>query len=206
MKSSTKGLVAGLVAVAFLLAAVGIFGVIGLGRLLSSPTASQWLSDLMLATPQFPSVNSLPELGRVEYDWLLYDLDGRSVRFSEFEGKTVFVNVWATWCPPCVMELPSIEKLHRSVDRSDVAFVIVSREDGAIVKEFVDRQPLDLPLYVTDSLPRELDGRSIPATFVLDERGVVVFRHLGPAQWGAEACREFLTGMAEASAGDSGRS
>jgi thiol-disulfide isomerase/thioredoxin len=195
MKSSTKQLLIGLLAGAILLACLQVAGLFGVSAVLSSETAQRWIAALILRTPRLPDLDSIPELSRADYEWTIRTLDGETVSFSEFRGKTVFLNIWATWCSPCVMELPSIEKLHRSVDASRVAFVILSREDEESVQAFVRRTPLDLPLYVVDEIPRVFESRGVPTTFIIDSRGAVVYEHTGAARWDGAESVAFLNGL-----------
>jgi len=192
MKSSTKGFLIGLVCGAILLVCFQIFSVIGLSLLFSSGTGKQWMADLMLSSPRFPDPDALSELGQADYGWAIQTLDGETVPFSNFQGQTVFLNIWASWCSPCAMEMPSIEKLHQSVDPSLVAFVILSREDRDVVRAFVERQPLDLPLYIAEELPSVFESSAVPATFIIDPAGRIVFKHMGAVKWDGAASEAFL--------------
>ncbi len=192
MKSSTKGFLIGLVSGAILLVCFQVFCLIGLGLLFSSSTRKQWMANLILRSPHFPATDSLSELGQADYGWAIQTLDGEAVSFADFQGKTVFLNIWATWCSPCMMEMPSIEKLHQSIDPSKVAFVILSREDEDVVRAFVEREPLDLPLYIAEELPSVFESTTVPATFIVDPAGKVVFKHTGAAKWDGTASEAFL--------------
>jgi len=192
MKSTTKGFLIGLACGATLLVSFQVFSLMGLGLLFSSSTGQQWVADLMLRSPHFPDTDSLSELGHADYGWAIQTLDGETVPFSDFQGKTVFLNVWASWCSPCVMEMPSIEKLRQSIDPSKVAFVIVSREEEQAVRAFAERQPLDLPLYIAEEVPSVFDSSTVPATFIIDPTGKVVFKHTGAVKWDGAASEAFL--------------
>ncbi len=192
MKSSTTGFLIGLVCGAILLVSLQVFSLFGLGLLFSSSTGKQWIADLMLRPPRFPDTDSLSELGQADYGWAIQTLDGETVSFSDFQGKTVFLNIWASWCSPCMMEMPSIEKLHKSIDPSKVAFVILSREDEDVVRAFVEREPLDLPLYIAEEVPSAFESSTVPATFIIDPAGKVVFKHTGAVKWDGAASEAFL--------------
>ena len=192
MKSSTKGFLIGLVSGAILLVGFQVFSLIGLGFLFSSNTGKQWMANLVLRSPRFPDTDSLSALGQADYGWAIQTLDGEMVSFADFQGKTVFLNIWATWCSPCVMEMPGIEKLHQSIDPSKVAFVILSREDEDVVRAFVEREPLDLPLYIAEEVPSVFESSTVPATFIIDPAGKVVFKHAGAVQWNGAASEAFL--------------
>ena len=195
MKSSTKTFLLGMVAGAALLFVLEIGGVMALGFLMSSPIGEKWVADRALQAPHFPPADEVVSFGQTDYDWSVRTSDGDAVPFSEFRGKTVFLNVWATWCPPCVMEMPNIERLYRSVDPSEVAIVLVSKESEEVVRAFLEREPRDLPLYVTDELPAVFDSTSVPITFVLDPGGTIVFKHTGAMRWDDPATVTFLNDL-----------
>jgi thiol-disulfide isomerase/thioredoxin len=96
----------------------------------------------------------------------------------------VFLNLWATWCPPCVAELPSIANLVRNARLKDVAFVCVTDEDAETVRQFLDRKQLNIPVLLTDDPPPPVfQTEGIPATFMIDPSGQVVLAEVGSAQW-----------------------
>ena len=192
MKSTTKGFLIGLLCGATLLVCFQVVSLFGLGFLMSTSTGQQWMADLVLRSPHFPDTGSLSDLGRADYGWTIQTLDGETVSFSKFQGKTVFLNFWATWCSPCVMEMPSIEKLHQSIDPSKVAFVILSREEEEVVQAFAERESLDLPLYIAEEVPSVFDSSTVPATFIIDSVGKVVFKHTGAVNWDDAASQAFL--------------
>ena len=88
---------------------------------------------------------------RVTYDFKLATLEGEHINFEIFKGKTVFFNIWATWCPPCIAEMPSIVKLHKEMG-NDVAFVMIAFDkDFEKAKEFNKRKGYNLPIYALGS-------------------------------------------------------
>ena len=88
-----------------------------------------------LSPPPFPQEESLADI-----EWKLQSLDGVETSFSAFEGKVLFVNLWATWCGPCVTEMPSIQRLYERFPREEVAFLLVSDEPPDVVGEFAEEQ------------------------------------------------------------------
>ena len=148
----------------------------------------------------FPSDSELHVLGTVDPDWTLQTLDGREVRFAQFQGKVVFLNFWARWCGPCVAEMPGIQDLHDGLKNNDgVAFVLATVDRPERVRRFLEHQQLHLPVYVsTAPLPSGLDASEIPVTYIINQRGEIVFRHLGAARWDTDACRSFLEHLLEA--------
>jgi thiol-disulfide isomerase/thioredoxin len=130
------------------------------------------------------------------YDFQLVNAGGRTVNFSEFEGKTVFMNLWATWCPPCIAEMPNIHSLYEKVG-GDVAFVMLSLDknpQSAI--EFVERKGFDFPVYfLRTELPATYQTDLIPSTYILSPDGKIVSEHHGLAKYDTEEFREFLQGL-----------
>jgi thiol-disulfide isomerase/thioredoxin len=132
-------------------------------------------------------------IGRLPDNWAITDLDGKEITAGDLRGKVVFLNVWATWCGYCIKEMPSIRALSESMRGSDVVFVILSEEPIKTVASFVKKENWGLPVYVTEEgLPPVLKTRGIPATFVINRRGEIVFKEAGARDWNTDAIRAFL--------------
>jgi thiol-disulfide isomerase/thioredoxin len=116
----------------------------------------------------------------------LQDLTGADVNISDFRGKIVFLNFWATWCPTCVVEMPSMEKLHRKLIDKDFALVTISiRDSAAEVKRFFKQNKLTFTALL-DSSGKTVPGfsiRAIPTTLLLDKTGRIIGRVMGPREW-----------------------
>ena len=141
---------------------------------------------------------SLPT-GAWDYGMDAVDLTGQPMDFSEFEGRVLILNFWATWCAPCVAEMPSLRRLLEKTSDLGVQFACVTREPAESVRKFVEKRPIGLPVYLLDTEPPErFKGRAIPATFVLDKNGMIVMRHFGAARWDAEDVIAFVRGLAAA--------
>ena len=146
-----------------------------------------------LSPPPLPVERSL-----ADFEWKLQSLDGEETSLAAFEGKVLFVNLWATWCGPCVVEMPSIQRLYEQFQQEDVAFVLVSDEPPDVVEPFVQEKGWELPMYVSnDARPSVFESRGIPATFILDREGRIVFSHVGSARWDDETSVRFLNGLLE---------
>jgi thiol-disulfide isomerase/thioredoxin len=104
------------------------------------------------------------------------DVDGNVVNLQSLKGKKLFVNLWASWCPPCKREMPSIEKLYQSVDKNKVAFVMISYDDQfEKAKKYVSSKGLKLPVYYpVENPPALFNVQGIPATFIFDENGELI--------------------------------
>lgn len=121
------------------------------------------------------------------YGWELQSLDGRSTNFSVSEKKVVLVNLWATWCPPCVAELPSMQRLYAKYG-DKVDFYFVTAESPEVVSSFLRKKGFDLPVYIEKQVPPKLlRSKTIPATFLLNKEGDIVIRDIGRARnWDSE--------------------
>ena len=142
-----------------------------------------------------PDVQLVDEKAITNYGWTFSKLDGTRVDFSQSKGKIVFLNFWATWCPPCLAELPSIERLYADYG-AQVDFYLVSAEDGEAVNRFVDKRPKSLPIYLnSQKAPATLEYTSLPTTFLIDKEGRVLLREEGAAQWDRPVFRKLLDSL-----------
>jgi len=126
-------------------------------------------------------------------DWTLHTLDGEKVSFSDYQGKTVFLNFWATWCKPCISEMESIQKLKSDMKDENIAFLLVTREKKETVHNFMKKHPLKLPIYRSgEGAPKMFKPDKFPYTLIIDEQGNVVFRRTGSMDWHKPAFRQLV--------------
>ncbi|MFD2599691.1 TlpA family protein disulfide reductase [Sphingobacterium corticis] len=129
----------------------------------------------------------------------LVDAEGNTVNTADLKGKVVFLNFWATWCGPCVAEMPSIQRLIEKMgDQQDVEFLLVEVEgDMTVAQEFLQKQKLKLPVYVPEgNIPETWMSGAIPATVVLDKDGRRVFTHKGMADYSDPEFMKYLQKLA----------
>lgn len=131
-----------------------------------------------------------PELPNMQ----LEDAGGQSHNLQAFKGKKVFVNLWASWCPPCKAEMPSIERLYKSVDADKAAFILLALDDKfETSKDYVRSARLDLPVYFAQGdLPQLFQVDGIPATFIFDENGILVQQIVGGRDYDTDEFRAML--------------
>ena len=130
-------------------------------------------------------------------------LDGKMVSLSDYNGKVVFLNIWATWCPPCREEMPSMEKLYKELKGQEFEILAVSIDaSGATaVRPFMKEHGLSFPaLLDTGGTIRGLYGMTgVPETYVIDKEGVVKQRIIGPRDWAAPEAIRLFRGLVEKS-------
>jgi len=104
---------------------------------------------------------------------------------TDFKHKIVFLHFWATWCVPCVAELPSIQRLYdRFKEDERVVFMIVSQENPEIVKYYAEEKGYTFPVFVIESdQPPVFRSETLPSTFIISPNGKIAFTHAGTAKW-----------------------
>lgn len=143
--------------------------------------------------PQFPA-KVAPDLA-----WPMQTLEGEDIDLANIEESVVFVNNWATWCGPCVREMPTIEALAERFQDDAVAFVVVSSEPLETVKPYVEAAGWALPIYVTKKRPPAFQTSGIPSTFIFDDARRMVFSHVGAASWDDASSIEFINKLLDQS-------
>jgi len=127
-----------------------------------------------------------------DYHWELIDMEGNKMNLESHDGEVILINVWATWCPPCVAELPGFADVYK--DYGDkVVFAFVANDEKEKVREFLKKKGYELPVYFQASvMPQELESRSIPVTYILDKKGNIVVDKTGAANWNSDKTRSLL--------------
>ena len=135
-----------------------------------------------------------------DYNFKIKDLNGNVIDFKDFKVKTIFLNVWATWCGPCRVEMPSIQKMYDKVDKEKIVFIMLAvdeRKDFEKVVNFVNDKDYTFPVFVPhEFLPDQLKVRVIPTTFVIDPKGKIATKETGAANYDTEEFKSFLEGLA----------
>ena len=142
-------------------------------------------------------------------DFAVPDLSGQAVRLSAYRGQVVLVNIWATWCPPCREEMPSMERLHERLKDRGFVLLAVSQDEGPVagVKAFVDQMKLTFPVLVDreGEVGRKYGIWGFPESFLVDRDGRIVERVIGPRDWSAPDQIARIEGLLSAQHAGAGR-
>ncbi|MFP4017614.1 MAG: TlpA family protein disulfide reductase [Bacteroidales bacterium] len=139
------------------------------------------------------SVNTSSDRIEVSNDNNLEFIDekGEQYTFADFSGKPVFINYWATWCPPCRAEMPALEKLYKEY-KGDINFLFISQESFSKTGKFIKDHDYELPVYRLVSAPQQpLDYEVLPTTMFIAE-GKLIFNKDGAVNWNSDKIKQIL--------------
>ena len=123
------------------------------------------------------------------------DINGKVVDLGNLKGKVMFLNFWATWCPPCLAEMPSIQKLYTQFAADpDFVFLLVDADSKLPeAQQFMQKKKYSMPVYeVASNIPEQLFKGSLPTTIVFDKKGRISFNEEGAANYGHKKFIEFM--------------
>lgn len=141
-------------------------------------------------------------IGKKAPDFTLKDINNKPFNLSSLRGKVVILNFWATWCPPCRAEMPSLNNLYREFRNKGLEVVAISTDRySSIIKDYISKNPIDFIVLIdTDNkVSRQFKVFSIPTTFLIDRNGIIIERYLGEENWASpeikKKIKEALTGI-----------
>ena len=147
-----------------------------------------------VAAPAVPVLTEAPRVGHLAPDFVLTTLDGREVHLSDYRGHVLFLNFWATWCGPCKVEMPAIERLYREYRRQGLAILAVSTdlEGPAVTRPYRDALGLTFTIaHDPETVVMRLYGiHTLPVTFLVDRQGVITHQIIGARDWQEPEARD----------------
>jgi peroxiredoxin len=149
---------------------------------------------LLLVRAPAPSRRAAP-------DFVLPDMNGQVVRLSQLKGKVVLLNIWATWCPPCRKEMPTMQTLYKKMQSADFVMLAVSQDvDGkSTVLPYAREGGLTFPMLldVQGEVGKEYGVTGYPETFIIDRQGTIVHHHIGYNDWSQPSVEVALRRLAD---------
>jgi thiol-disulfide isomerase/thioredoxin len=149
---------------------------------------------MLIMQPSVKDGKNTINLADEDYQIEFQNLNGQKLDFSSLKGKVIFMNFWATWCPPCVAEMPAIQKLYNTFkDDRNVVFLMVSNETPEVIQKFISKKGYNFPVYINRyKVPDVFSSNSIPVTFVISKSGKLVIREVGAVNWAGEHMKKTM--------------
>ena len=113
----------------------------------------------------------------------LKTMDGKALTVADLKGKMAFVNVWATWCGPCLKEMPSIERAKAKLESEGYVFIAVSNEEHDKIENFIAKNDYTFDFAKLGMGLEALNIYSLPASYIIDGEGNLVYEHMGAKEW-----------------------
>lgn len=167
-----------------------IIFIIAVAVLLYPPSREWFMRQIAFA----PSINNIEKREHLDtYNWSLKGLNTENINFNQLKNKVVFVNFWATWCPPCRAEMPMIQKLYNDY-KEKIDFVLVTTENWNTVEQFFNKNGYHLPVFNSIDVPpkRFTETNSIPASYIISKNGEILISKVGAANWNSAKVRNLL--------------
>ena len=144
-----------------------------------------------------PHADESDHLKPAMYDMPLITFSGEQLSLSQFKNKTIFLNFWATWCPPCIAEMPNIQSLFDDIASDSIIFVMVSLdEDKEKARKFIQKKEYTFPVYLlAGRQPGVYNSTTIPTTYIISPDGEIVSEHRGMALYNTAGFKNFLLSL-----------
>ena len=133
---------------------------------------------------------SIPKV--IEKQSLYQSLDGHTVKLSDFKGRRILLNFWATWCKPCIEEMPSLIKAKSILEKEGYVFLLASDESQEDIKKFEQTVPFKFKYIKYNGALAQLNIHALPTTFIYNELGEKVHEIIGATEWDSEEVLEIL--------------
>lgn len=140
-----------------------------------------------------PTVEDAEDQNQVTpFQYTVVDMEGEAKSISVGKGEVTFISYWATWCPPCIAELPGIQDLYTDYGYK-VNFMLLTQEAPEKVQRFITKKGYELPIYFPQmQAPEVLQENSIPTNYVIDGKGNIIIKETGAADWNSKKVRTLL--------------
>ncbi|RAJ08313.1 thiol-disulfide isomerase/thioredoxin [Chitinophaga skermanii] len=167
--------------------------------MVASPTAKAWVLQQFMKTGLFnASIEQTTTAPTPVADFDFTDEQGNVINTASLRGKVVFINFWASWCPPCRAEFPSMLALYNQFKNEPGVYFLMFNLDNniAAAKGFLQKEQYDLPIFRTyGAIPPNVYNGSLPTTVVLDKKGMLKFHHTGFANYDGKNFQQQLANL-----------
>lgn len=157
------------------------------------------LSDVSSNDQQMQVKRGWPTIGAPSPPFTLKNMEGKSVSLSDFSGKVVLLNFWATWCGPCRVEMPAMEALYREMQSQGLEIVAVSvdAQGPEVTKPFQEAMGLTFPILHDPEyeVGLEYGARTLPISYVIDRKGIIQHRVFGARDWNGQEARKLIQAL-----------
>lgn len=160
------------------------------------PTSRSYLqSKLAYIFSSTPTIVENNQQNLTDYNFVLKDLDGKSINLKQSQGRPVLINFWATWCAPCLAELPELNALYEN-NKNEVDFYFISQEKPEVLKKFLKLKNYNLPVYTQVSvIPFPLKNNALPSTYLINRNGKIVAFAEKSAKWNDKEIQSLINEM-----------
>jgi thiol-disulfide isomerase/thioredoxin len=135
-----------------------------------------------------------------DYNFKIKTLTGEEIDFNQFKGKVIFLNLWATWCGPCRVEMPGIQELYSETNKEQIVFIMLSLdkdEDLQKINNYIKKNEFTFPVYQPKGyLSNQLNVSSIPTTFIINKEGKIVSKEIGTTNFNTKKFKKYLADLA----------
>jgi thiol-disulfide isomerase/thioredoxin len=143
------------------------------------------LSFVSCTSKETTSTEKLPEklVDRIQ----LVDMDGNDIDLAQYRGKTIFLNYWATWCKPCIAEMPDIDECAKILANEDFVFLAASDEKIDKISSFLKDSDYSFTIVHSKRSVFDMDIMALPTTMIINKDGEIVYNEVGARKWNSEA-------------------
>jgi peroxiredoxin len=135
---------------------------------------------------------------RAAPDFTIEDMQGNTHSLADYRGKVLVVNFWATWCPPCVKEMPSLQRAREKLRNEDIAVLAINMgEQQQAIEDFIQKYPVDLPILLDKdvNVADAWSVKGLPTTYVVNPDGEIVYQVIGEREWDDPDLLEEIRGL-----------
>jgi len=134
------------------------------------------------STTEIEDLQELPLIERFAFE----DLEGNKMNWADTKGKLVFINFWATWCKPCIKEMPSLSKANVKLKDEGVLFIVASDEEVSKISKFESKHHYSFDLLHSSVSVFDLGVQALPTSIIINEKGEIVFNEIGSRDWSSD--------------------